>query len=110
MRRQARANPAVRGRQCNADALQGPAQAEGLGLRDRQVINDAQGARRSCASSRIIMHAMLRDEQVRAGLGLESMRQEAESSSQEERRPREGADDGGDFVAGDNRWPTAIST
>src|ERR1700729_2599107 len=31
-------------------------------------------------------------------------------SSQEERRPREGADDGADIVAWANRWPTAIST
>ena len=38
------ANPPVRGRQCHADALQGPAQAQGLGLRDRQAINDAQSA------------------------------------------------------------------
>jgi len=40
----------------------------------------------------------------------QSTRQEAESSSQEERRPREGVDDGADSVAGANRWPTAIST
>ena len=40
----------------------------------------------------------------------QSTRQEAESSSQEERRPREGADDGADFVARANLWPTAIST
>ena len=44
MRGQAGANPPVRGRQCHADALQGPAQTQGLGLRDRQAINDAQGA------------------------------------------------------------------
>ncbi len=36
-------------------------------------------------------------------------KQEAETSSQEERRPREGADDGVDCVAG-ALWPTAIST
>ena len=41
------ANPPVRGRQCHVDALQGPAQAQGLGLRDRQAINDAQSASRS---------------------------------------------------------------
>ena len=48
----------------------------------------------------IIMHAMLRDE-TEFGLALsrQSTRQEAESSSQEERRSREGADDGADFVA-----------
>ena len=43
----ARANPAVRGRQRHADSLQGPAQTQGLGLRDRQAVNDAQSARRS---------------------------------------------------------------
>jgi hypothetical protein len=37
-------------------------------------------------------------------------RQEAESSSQEERRPRKGANDGADSVAWVNSWPTAIST
>jgi hypothetical protein len=47
VRRQARANPAVRGRQCHADALQGPAQTQGLGLRNRQKVNDAQGEGRS---------------------------------------------------------------
>ena len=39
MRRPAGADPAVRGRQRHADPLQGPAQAEGLGLRNRQAIN-----------------------------------------------------------------------
>jgi transposase len=37
-------------------------------------------------------------------------KQEAETSSQEERRPREGADDGEHCVAEASRWPTAIST
>ena len=41
--------PAVRGRQCHADPLQRPAQTQELGLRDRQAINDAQGAHR-CGS------------------------------------------------------------
>ena len=36
---------------------------------------------------------------VRTGLSPQSTKQEAESSSQEERRPREGADDGADSVA-----------
>jgi ATP-dependent exoDNAse (exonuclease V) alpha subunit len=48
----------------------------------------------------IIMHAMLREG---TGFGSaqapQSTRQEAESSPQEERRPREGADDGADTVA-----------
>src|SRR5580693_2501042 len=40
-----------------------------------------------------------RRDRVRIGLSPQSKRQEAESSSQEERRPREGVDDGADFVA-----------
>jgi transposase len=52
MRRWAGANPAVRGRQRHADPLQRPTQAQGLGLRDRQAIDDAQGAHRSGASPR----------------------------------------------------------
>ena len=58
----------------------------------------------------IIMHAMLRDGTDIGLAPAQSTRQEAESSSQEERRPREGADDGEDSVAGANHWPTAIST
>ena len=62
MRRQARANPAVRGRQCHADALQGPAQAEGLGLRDLAKRSTMRKARIALARRlAIIMHAMLRD-------------------------------------------------
>src|SRR5271168_4750557 len=49
MRGQAGANPPVRGGQRHADPLQGPAQTQGLGLRDRQAINDAQSA--SCSGS-----------------------------------------------------------
>ena len=105
------ADPAVRSRQCHADPLQRPTQAQGLGLRDRQTINDAQGPCRS-GSSPGDHHA--RDaagrNRVRAGLGHQSTRQETASSSQEERRLREGADDGADIVAWANRWPTAIST
>ena len=40
-----------------------------------------------------------RRDRVRIGLSPRSTRQEAESSSRKERRPREGADDGADFVA-----------
>jgi transposase len=47
VRRHTRANPPIRGGQCDADPLQGPAQTQGLGLRDRQAINDAQSASRS---------------------------------------------------------------
>ena len=94
------ADPAVRSRQCHVDPLQRPAQAQGLGLRDRQAINDAQGQSRSGAPPRD-HHACdaARRDRVRIGLSRQSTRQEAESSSQEERRPREGADDGADFVA-----------
>ena len=56
------------------------------------------------------MHAMLRDGTEFARLGHQSTRQETASSSQEERRPREGADDGADIVAWAYDWPTAIST
>jgi hypothetical protein len=45
----------------------------------------------------IIMHAMLRNKTDFAG--HQSTRQETASSSRKERRPREGADDGVDFVA-----------
>ena len=94
------ADPAVRSRQCHADPLQGPAQAEGLGLRNRQAINHAQGTGRSGASSRDY-HARdaARRDRVRTGLSPQSTKQEADTSSQEERRPREGADDGADSVA-----------
>ena len=47
VRRPAGSDPAVRGRQRDADALQGPAQAQGLGLCDRPAINDAQST--SCS-------------------------------------------------------------
>ena len=52
MRRTAGADPAVRGRQRHADPLQRPAQAEGVGDRNREAIKHAQGAHRSGASSR----------------------------------------------------------
>ena len=48
----ARANAPVRGRKRHADPLQGPAQTQGLGLRDRQTVDDAQGADRTRRSSR----------------------------------------------------------
>jgi hypothetical protein len=48
----------------------------------------------------IIMHAMLRDEtEFILAQARQSTRQVAEPSSQKERRQREGADDGADFVA-----------
>jgi transposase len=52
MRRWAGANAPVRGRQRHADPLQVPAQTQGLGLRHRQAINDAQSAGRSGSPAR----------------------------------------------------------
>jgi transposase len=49
---QAGANAAVRGRKRHADPLQGPAQTQGLSLRDRPAVNDAQRASRSGSSPR----------------------------------------------------------
>jgi transposase len=49
------------GRQCHADALQRPAQIQGLGLRDRQAIHNTEGQVALAGSLAIIMHAMLRD-------------------------------------------------
>jgi transposase len=76
-------------------------QTQGLGLRDRQAINDAQSAR--CSGSPTGDHHArdaARRDGVRGGLSpRKSTRQEAESGSQEERRPREGANDGADSVA-----------
>jgi hypothetical protein len=100
MRGQARANAAVRSRQRHADPLQGSAQTQGLGLRNRQAINDAQSASRSGSSPRDhYARDAARPNGVRVRLSRAATRQEAESSSQEERRPREGADNGANFVA-----------
>jgi hypothetical protein len=44
MRRPAGADPPVRSRQRHPDPLQGPAQTQGLGLRNREAIKHAQGA------------------------------------------------------------------
>jgi hypothetical protein len=65
MRRSADADAALRGRQCHADSLEGPAQgqARGPGLRDRQVIHDPK-ARIPPACRPGIMHALLRDAAV----------------------------------------------
>jgi transposase len=100
MRGWAGANPSVRGRQRHADPLQRPAQAEGVGVRNREAIKHAQGAHRFGASSRN-HHA--RDapgrNRVRRSVGPGITETETASSSRKERRPREGADDGVDFVA-----------
>ena len=73
------ADAPVRSRQCHADPLQGPAQTQGLGLRDRQAINDAQSASRSGSPPRD-HHARdaARRNGVRIGLSPQATRQEAE--------------------------------
>ncbi len=84
--------------------LQGPAQAQTVGLRHRQAIIEMREARIALARRlAIIMHAMLRDgtEFVVAAWAERPPRQETASSSRKERRLREGADDGPDFVARD---------
>ena len=94
------ADAAVRGRQRHADPLQRPAQAEGVGVRNREAIKHAQGAHRFGASSR---NHYARDapgrNRVRRSVGPGITETETASSSRKERRPREGADDGVDFVA-----------
>jgi transposase len=52
MRGQAGADAPVRSRQCHVDALQRSAQTQGLGLRDRQAINDAEGSHRPGSPTR----------------------------------------------------------
>ena len=100
MRGQAGADAPVRSRQCHVDALQRPAQTQGLGLRDRQAINDAEGAHRPGSPTRD-HHACdaARRDGVRRPKPRKSTRQEAESSSRRSERPKEGADDGADSVA-----------
>ena len=93
------ANPPVRGRQCHVDALQGPAQAQGLGLRHRQAINDAQSATlwlaasessctRCCATGPSSNRPSPRNRQDRCCFLFPRGA-----------TPREGADDGADCVA-----------
>jgi Enoyl-(Acyl carrier protein) reductase len=86
--------------------------AQGLGLRDRQAINDAQSA--SCSGSPPCDHHA-RDAARRGGVrvGLsprKSTRQEAESSSHEERRPGREQTTAPILLHAANPWLTAIST
>ena len=84
----------------------GQLKLKGLGVRDRQAINDAKCE--GCSGSPPRDHHArdaARRNRVRADLGPTGPRQEALSSSQEERRPRQGADDGAHFVA--RSQPTA---
>ena len=61
MRRRAGADAAVRGRQRHADPLQRPAQAEGVGVRDRKRSSMRKARIALARRLAIIMHAMLRD-------------------------------------------------
>ena len=86
--------------------------AQGLGPRDRQAINDAQSA--SCSGSPPCDHHA-RDAARRGGVrvGLsprKSTRQEAESSSHEERRPGREQTTAPILLHAANPWLTAIST
>ena len=112
MRRPAGANPAVRGRQRHADPLQGPAQTQGLGLRDRQAINDAQGAgslwlaasrsscTRCCETGRSSHRPKPRNPRDRRP-NLAPKRSDALGREQTTARI---------LLHAANRWPTAIST
>ena len=105
-------------RQCHADPLQAPAQAQGLGLRNRESRSTMRKAKRCSARAAFaITHATRCFEMGRSSSSPKAckpiratQRQEAETSSQEERRPREGADDGVDCVAGASFGRLAIST
>jgi transposase len=91
----------VRGRQRHADALQGAAEAQGLGNRDRQTVHNAQGTDRVCSPSRHYhaCHVATRH-RVRTGLGrAASTRRRSKTELPSGATPREGADDGVDFVA-----------
>jgi hypothetical protein len=94
------------------DPLQGPAQTQGLGLRHREAINDAQSASRSGSPARN-HHARdtARWDRVRIGVSpLKSTRQEAESSSKRsDVRGREQTT-APILLHAANQWLTAIST
>jgi hypothetical protein len=81
-----------------------------LGLRDRQAINDAEGAHRPGSSPRD-HHA--RDaaqwDRVHSRLKRNS-ETEAESNSHEERRPRREQTTARILLHATNDWPTAVST
>jgi transposase len=84
----------------HADPLQEPAQAEGLGLRNREAIDHAQGAHRSGAASRDhhARHAAGRN-RVRRGVGLPITETGDRIQLPQGATPEGGADDGADFVA-----------
>jgi hypothetical protein len=110
MRRSPRKNAVVRGRQRHADPLQGPVQTQALGLRDRQAINDAQSEVALARRLAIIMHRCCETgRSSHRPSPPQSTRQEAESSSQEERRPGREQTTARILLHGAN-WPTAIST
>ena len=79
--------------------LQGPAQAQGLGLRHRQAMDHGKAHVAPARRLAIVEHACAGRNSVHLGVGLRPLRQETASSSRKERCPREGTDDGVDFVA-----------
>ena len=110
VRRSAGADPPVRSRQCHADPLQGPAQTQGLGLRDRQKINDAQSASRSGAPPRY-HHAC---DAARRN-GVRTRPKPAHETGSRNQLPRGATPKGGSrrrrgLCSRAYLWPTAIST
>ena len=110
MRRQRRANPLYEAANVMLTRYKGQLQAQGLGLRNREAVNDAQG--QGCSG------APPRNHQARDASRWDGVRARLSPASQETGGrdqlprgacPREGADDGVDCVAG-AFWPTAIST
>ena len=111
MRGRAGANAAVRGRQCHADPLQGPAQTQGLGLRDRQAINDAQSASCSGAPPRD-HHACdaARRDRVRVRLSPASHETGGRIQLPRGATPKGGSRRRRGLCSSGQLWPTAIST
>jgi hypothetical protein len=112
MRGPAGADPPVRGRQRHADPLQGPAQTQGLGLRDRQAINDAQSA--SCSGSPPGDHHArdaARRDGFRVGLSPRNPRDRRPNPApmRSDARGREQTT-APILLHAANLWPTAIST
>ena len=92
VRRPAGANPALRSRERHADALQGSAEAEGLGAGDRGAIDDAKGADRTRPAARD-HHACDAAARHRVQTGVadrQRTRQEAETSSRAGATPEGG--------------------
>ena len=112
MRRQAGANLLYEAANVDADALQGPAQTQRLAfaIAKRSPMRKARVALARRLANHHARDAARTEPSSHRHKPTQSTRQEAEFSSPEERRPREGADDGANSVAWGHRWPTAIST